>query len=419
MIEKNISLEDLMQEIKSIKSICNENRVMIQYLQGDTPTNLDNCTSSDYNAMYPSTIGGNMASKFRQRVKVGVDADNKPLYQWACGSTQDELNERIVELLTATEDERKKSNCPRWEEYAHRWFQSHKTHLRPKTADTQEALFRKHVEPMFAGKRINEIRVFDVTEALSAYQDYAHSYVRDIISMLKNIFASATEDKIIKRDENPMESRRVKNPSHKKTKERKPLSQEEQEDIIIHLSDLKNPSDKRFMSFLMFTCLTPSEILGLRWEDINMAEGLIYVERALTFSKGKAILGEPKEESRKRVIPIDPRLLEHISPMQKEGFIVCRIGRGHDGEHYTEEAQKRAWERIKKQINLHGMTAYIGRHTYATNMSKAGVPLKVAMKIMGHVDERMMMKHYVHTDIEDLRQAGAIMAGFVGNVQPA
>lgn len=94
---------------------------------------------------------------------------------------------------------------------------------------------------------------------------------------------------------------------------------------------------------------------------------------------------------------------------------MCRLARGHAGEHYTEQAMRRAWERIKKQINVHGMTPYIGRHTFATNMSKAGIPLKTAMALMGHTDERMLMRHYVHTDMDDIQNAGKVMANFVGN----
>lgn len=356
--------------------------------------------------------------RYRQRVKIGVDDNNKPIYQWACGNTQDELNERIAEILS-TGKEASGRESPLWEEYAHRWIQSHIVHLRPKTADTQEALCRKHVEPMFAGKRIDEIKVFDITEALSRYKDYAHAYVRDIMSMLKNIFISAVEDGIIMRNSNPMESKRIRNPSSKKPKERKALSKEEQADIIAHLPDLKKEGDRRFMSFLMFTCLSPSEILGLRWEDIDLENGFIHIQRALTFSKGKGIIGDPKEESRKRIIPIDPRLLENIAPLQKEGVIVCRTERGHDGEYYTEQVHKRAWERIKKQIDVHGMTPYSGRHTYATNMSRAGVPMKAAMVTMGHTDERMLMRHYVHTDAEDIRQVGAMMSSYVGIIQSA
>lgn len=130
----------------------------------------------------------------------------------------------------------------------------------------------------------------------------------------------------------------------------------------------------------------------------------------MTFSKGKAYLNDTKTEKSARIIPMDKRLAQLLLPQQREGFVVSRIGRGHDGEMYTEQAAKRAWQRIKESIDVHGMTPYEGRHTYATFMSRANVPLKTAATVMGHVDQRMLMRNYAHTDFGDIDAVGRAMS---------
>lgn len=56
-------------------------------------------------------------------------------------------------------------------------------------------------------------------------------------------------------------------------------------------------------------------------------------------------------------------------------------------------------------IDVHGMTPYSGRHTFATNMSRSGVPIKAAMAVMGHKDERMLLRRYIHSDDSDVTEA--------------
>ena len=59
---------------------------------------------------------------------------------------------------------------------------------------------------------------------------------------------------------------------------------------------------------------------------------------------------------------------------------------------------------------------YYISHTFATNMSKAGVPMRTAISLMGHTDERMHIRHYIHTDEEDISNAGSTMSNFINNL---
>ncbi|MBQ6121807.1 MAG: site-specific integrase, partial [Clostridia bacterium] len=168
-----------------------------------------------------------------------------------------------------------------------------------------------------------------------------------------------------------------------------------------------NMNALRFMAFLMYTGLRPCEIYGLRWEDIDPVNMLLTIQRDLVFVSGEGILGEPKTEESRRTIPFDPELLRLISPIESSGFIIHMTEPGREHEHFTERASQTMWYRIKKHLDVHGMTPYMGRHTYATNMNKAGVSIKTAMTMMGHKDERMLLRRYTHTDAEDLTNASA------------
>lgn len=62
------------------------------------------------------------------------------------------------------------------------------------------------------------------------------------------------------------------------------------------------------------------------------------------------------------------------------------------------EAVKRA--KISPPINFHGL-----RHTYASLSVMAGVPLQVVARNLGHVDTRMVEKHYGHLEDSFMRNA--------------
>ena len=216
-----------------------------------------------------------------------------------------------------------------------------------------------------------------------------------------------------------MDSRRVANPSRNKAEPRKALSLEDQADIIAHIPDLKKLNDRRFMAFLMYTCMAPNEILGLRWEDFDFENSTVHIQRGLTFSKGKSALGDLKEEGRNRIIPLSEPLIAYLKPFQKEGFVFARTRKGYEGQHYSEQTQDCAWGRIKKQIDVHGMVPYEGRHTFATNMARAEVPMKMAVDMMGHTDERMLIRHYQHTNADDMKRAGNKVFDMMAKVQSA
>lgn len=396
-------------------------RISVNVLKSDlrdhSPSaNLDNDIAQHFSEDLDLKKGDDiMASKYKERVKVGTDADDKPIYAWACGSTKEELHRSIAAILSAsaTKEAVNKKDIPTWDTYAHEWYTTfHRPKIRPKTADKDDSLLKNHVEPAFAGKPIDTISTKDIQNYLQSKAHYSKSQVRDIMGMLKQIFAFALEDGLIAR--NPMDSASVYNPSAKTEKVRQALTPEEQADIIAHLGNLKEPNARRLMAFLMFTPLRPCEIYGLQWSDIDLQRNTIRIQRDLVFAKGKAVLGPTKTADSNRAIPLDDVLRQYLEPFHDDGFIICMTQPGRVGEHLSSDSCVRwLWKRIGKAIDLHGMTPYTGRHTYATNMSRAGVPIKTAMSYMGHTDERMLLRRYTHVDQSDLVNANRTVTDYL------
>jgi integrase len=74
--------------------------------------------------------------------------------------------------------------------------------------------------------------------------------------------------------------------------------------------------------------------------------------------------------------------------------------------------------RVDPPINFHGL-----RHTYASRLVMAGVPLKVVADQLGHADTRMVEKHYGHlapSYVADTVRAAFGLLGIVerSNIEP-
>lgn len=386
---------------------------MLQYIH--ELTNLENCTEPIL-SVDNGKDEEDMASRYREKVLIGKDENGKPIYGWACGDTKEELHKSIAKLLNVSNDSHDKTDtikAPLWEDAAMKWFETfHRYNVRQKTEEKDRQIMHKHVIPAFKGIRINKITTSMVQDYLLTKQNYSKSYMRDIMNLMRGIFSSAVDDDIMTR--NPMDSGRITNPSRKEEGVRGVLSPEDQADIIANIDKVSDPVGRRLLVMLMFTPLRPSEIYGLKWEDFDMENRMIYIQRALVFSKSHPILGDTKTKGSKRLFPISDELLAYLGEIGKEGFIISSNVKGHEGDHLTSEiVLRRMWEKIGKEIDLHGMTPYMGRHTYATNMSRAGIPISTAMAMMGHADERMLLRRYIHTNDADLVNASNQMQDFM------
>lgn len=402
--------ENLIKEVQELHNLLeNIKQNVIQYNQDQSLSNLENVISSGFSKQKGEE--DNMASKLKERVKVGTDENNNPIYAWATGNTKEELHRSIALLLNVTRSPELPSQSlgkVLWEDVSQTWFDTfHRPKIRPKTLAKDTSLFRNHVRPAFQGMYIDSITTTDAQNYLQSKSHYCKTQVRDIMWMLKAVFTSALEDGLITK--NPMDSDRISNPSQKEIEERTPLSQTEQLDIIEHLPSIKEQKAQLFMAFLMFTCLRPCEIYGLKWEDVDWERRVIQIKRDLVFVNGAPEIGDTKTPESVRELPIEPRLYEYLKTYKGSGYII-----GENGQHVTSESVARnMWKRIKKTIDVHGMTPYVGRHTYATNMNRAGISLRTAMAMMGHKDERMLLRTYTHVDNKDLTNASNVMAQYV------
>lgn len=344
----------------------------------------------------------------RQRVKMPDGS-----YRWVQGKTHDELNDaivrayvesgRIAEFMNITTAVPKKQT--NFKELGEKWFTTYKSGLKEMSKRDYRYQLDKLLYPTFRDAIVQDIRLTDIQEFLNKHAGTAKSTLRKSIIVLDQMFHLAIRDELL--EKNPVDKKLLKYPSDE-VKERDALDQQDFETIINSIPILERVNDRRMLALFCFTGMRRGEVAGLKWEDIDLHENVIHVNRNVTYPDNSPIVGTPKSKKGFRSIPLDPRLLKYLAPFEEAGFIFG------GSAPLTRSAFLAIWAHIGSSIDLHGSSCHIFRHTYATMLNNAGVDPKTIQTILGHADISVTLNTYTHTKVENILEAGAKFQAVTG-----
>ncbi|MHB1539282.1 MAG: tyrosine-type recombinase/integrase [Solirubrobacteraceae bacterium] len=141
------------------------------------------------------------------------------------------------------------------------------------------------------------------------------------------------------------------------------------------LLDAVPAQDRPIWATAMYAGLRRGELMALRWQDVDLAAGLIRVERSWDPAHGAAI--EPKSRAGKRNVPIAAVLRDHLVEHRMgcawtEGLVFGRTATAP----FTDTAVLRRARRTWQAAGLEPIGLHEARHTFASLMIAAGVNAK-------------------------------------------
>ena len=285
--------------------------------------------------------------------------------------------------------------------FAEKWFRLyHVPKVKPNTANNTRILLKKHIYPAFGSRVMDSITFDDVQEFYNSKASLSRSTNQKLKLVLDALFRNALEDGLI--EKNIMLSERYI--MSKKRSYRACLTQREAEDILRQTERL-NEGDQPFVMLPLLTGMRRGECLGLKWDDIDFAKRIITVSRAITFAGNQPVIDTPKSAAGYRQIPLLPELQSFLLLLPHRGDYI--IG---GNEPITEQVYQRTWDRIRRTIDLHGATAHVFRHTFAT-LAAPHTDVKNLQAIMGHSDIQTTMNRYTHPQEVRVMEAADALAG--------
>lgn len=158
----------------------------------------------------------------------------------------------------------------------------------------------------------------------------------------------------------------------------------------------------------LYTGLRRSELLGLRWKDINLDLATLSVVQTLHYVPKKSYtFREPKTKRSRRLVDLSPSLAlllrEHRANQELErkllgssvlpdDLVFCYS----DGSSLSPNSVTKAFHRIVKSMGISGIRLHDLRHTHATLMLRQGVHPKVVSERLGHSSVAITLDTYSH-----------------------
>jgi integrase len=177
-------------------------------------------------------------------------------------------------------------------------------------------------------------------------------------------------------------------------------------------------ADRALWASAFYAGLRSGELQALRWEDVDLAAGLIRVERAYD-PKAREFI-EPKSRAGVRNVPIPTGLREHLIEHKlrsghSEGLTFGRSPESPVDVRALARRARTAWKNSRlTPIGLHEC-----RHTYASLMIAAGVNAKALSTYMGHASVTITLDRYGHLMPGNETEAAGLLDAYLDRANSA
>jgi integrase len=356
------------------------------------------------------------------------------------GKTREDCHSKYVKLKAQVEDGIPVASVS-WtvEQYLTYWLEHVvKVERRPKTVQGYESVIRLHLIPGLGKKRLGKLNARDVrtfiTSVREACQCCKHGWdatrdkprccaikggeccksrlsvrmVQFVHAVVRNALQTAVREEIIPRNVAKLVT--VTTPNYKVNRG---LTVDQARAVLKAAK-----SERLHALYVLALCLglRRGELLGLRWEDLDLDAGTLEVVQSLQRIGGELRFVRPKTDDSERTIPLPDLCVEALRAhrdrqaaersdawpdWQEQGLVFpSRVGTPMEPDNL-----RRSWGRIRKAAGLEEVRLHDTRHTCVSLLLALGIPPNIVREIVGHSDIEVTMTIYAHASLDDKRAA--------------
>jgi integrase len=294
-------------------------------------------------------------------------------------------------------------------DYADTWADQRARRVRRVSAEGYRACLVLPKQ-LFGRKGLADITRQDVQGVMVALTDRGRSRrtAQLHLFVLRSVFADAIADGLVVRD--PC----VRVEAHGREPQVRGAMLPED---MVRLRDYMTGDRLAGCWWLTLAGLLCSEVMALRWSDVDFAEQTITIVRGRVAVDGKVSEeGDPKTRRGRRTVHVTDDLRAILRRMRDEqgaqfGFEHARNGRlavNEAGEDLRPERYSDLWREACLAAGVPVCTLHAARHSSVTLMRKLGVPDQIVAAHHGH-DESTMRATYSHAHREDLVSAAELL----------
>jgi integrase len=179
------------------------------------------------------------------------------------------------------------------------------------------------------------------------------------------------------------------------------------------LAALDDESDRALWATALYGGLRRGELMALAWSDVDLAGGLIRVERSYD-PRAREIIA-PKSRAGVRKVPIASALRGHLLAHRLRSGRADGLVFGDGGTPFDDWQVRRRAVRTWKAAGLDPIGLHEARHTCASIFIAAGVNVKALSSYLGHASITITLDRYGHLMPGNEEQAAGLLDAYLAS----
>lgn len=278
-------------------------------------------------------------------------------------------------------------------DYLHSWLEGHSRTLRPGSVSTYRSRVTAISAHPTASKRLTSLTEAQYRRMIGDWRDeLAHSTLTGRVGTLATALHAAVRSGILPSD--PLAGVTVS-----RTKARFVAETWDLETALAFLKHRREAEDPLYVAWhlALVTGLRRGELHGLKREDLDLEHDRIWVRRQRSAIRGQVHEGPPKTEGSDAPVYLDEATCDLLAGLDwtVSDYVVTdpRTGRPYRNlDLFLDDWHRATDEAGAPRIRFHDL-----RHTSASLLAAAGVPLSAAQQRLRHWSPRMTA-HYTQVN---------------------
>ena len=361
--------------------------------------------------------------RWEGRYTAGRDPETgRVIYKNVLGKTQAEAKAKLKQAIEEAKglDTAKvgRYTVGQWMEV---WFEHYaKIKVRPSSHQTYRGYIDNHIKPnigkvplekltslelqKFYKKLLEKGRVYRI-ESRKQSKGLSAKTVRNIHQIISSAMKLAQEQKLIA--SNPAESCALPRLEHR---EMQTLLVEQLQSFFREARD----SGVFELYYLELTTgLRRGELLGPKWEDIDLERGDLRVRRQIARINGEVVEAPLKTKNAYRTLPLAEDTIGVLEAQRKKTGSSSWVFPSPTGVPIFPDSVLHMLHRVLKGAGLPRVRFHDLRHTFATLALQNGVDVKTVSGMLGHFSAGFPLDTYAHVTTASQRQAAKTMDGIL------
>ena len=367
--------------------------------------------------------------RWEGRYTAGHDPETgKAIYKNVLGKTQAEVKEKLKQAIGEAQalDVTKagKYTVGEWMEV---WFQDYaKIKVRPSSHQTYQGYIQNHIRPNIGDIPLEKLTSLDLqklykkllaqgrvdrVEAKGQPKGLSAKTVRNIHQILSSALKLAQEQRLTLT--NPAEGCALPRVEHQEMKTLTTVQ------LAFFFREARESGVFELYYLELATGLRRGELLGLKWEDIDLERGDLRVRRQVSRINGEVVEAPLKTKNAYRTLPLAEDTVSVLKEQRRKVGNSPWVFPSPNGGPISPDSVLHMLHRVLKRAGLPKVRFHDLPHTFATLALQNGVDVKTVSGMLGHFSAGFTLDTYAHITSAAQRQAAKTMENILsGSISP-